>query len=129
MQTVEAMISLMVLVAVVSAMLSGMDGREVDDSLYRVQLAGDAWRVLYLRGDFGEFGEPKRGALEADMQEISDETGMCVFLGGTLFSTPGEAAGGMCRGAGASARETTASLEKTVIWNGTARSLAFTLAR
>lgn len=129
MQSMEAMISLMFLAAAVSALLSGTAGMATDDSLYRAQVAGDAWRVLYLRGDFEDFGEGKRPALEADMQRISDETGLCVFLGGTLFSTPGDAAGGACRGEDAAPHETVVSLEKTVIWGGNPRTLAFTLAR
>jgi len=62
-----------------------MDGpHDIDDSLYRLQLADDAWRVLYLRGAFEGFtsSDADRSALEEELGLLGDETGLCFFLGG-----------------------------------------------
>jgi len=124
MQSIEAAISLLVLLSISASVMPLLEEqRDIDDSLYRVQLAEDAWRVLYLRGDFRDFGEDKRGTIEADMAEITRQTGLCVFMDGVQFTS---CRGNMGTGAG-QAHEITVSLSRTAIFNGTPRSFAFAL--
>ncbi|MFH0737150.1 MAG: hypothetical protein V1827_00535 [Candidatus Micrarchaeota archaeon] len=120
MQSFEALLSLFVFVTVLACVLSSDPGQKpLDDSLYRFQLADDAWRVLYLRGDLRDFGEWKRGAVEADMAEIGDQTGLCLFIHGVEFTN--------CRDG--QAHEAVASLSRTVITGGSPEKVTFTLSR
>ncbi len=127
MQTIEALISLMFLVAMASALLAPLQGQAIDDSLYRAQLAGDAWRVLYLRGDFTDFGNaslPGTNGMDrelaertrADVETFGSETGLCIFLAGVVSSN--------CRGVPDT--ETTVSVERTVVYSG--RPVTLTLS-
>lgn len=106
MQSLEAILSLMFLVSVVSFLLVSLEGQKLDDSLYRVQLAEDAWRVLYLRGDFQDFSDSKRPVLESDLAAIGSETGLCIFMGGIQFTN--------CRDG--QEHDITASLTKTLVY-------------
>lgn len=131
MQTVEALISLMFLVAMASALLAPLQGQAIDDSLYRAQLAGDAWRVLYLRGDFTDFGNASlpgtnRGMdrelaerTQAEVETLGSETGLCIFLAGVVSSN--------CRGVPDT--ETTVSVERTVIYRGMPVTLTLSLKK
>jgi hypothetical protein len=72
--------------------------KRVDDSLYRLQLANDVWRVLYLKGDFEDFSFSSmniaRDRAENDLKKITELTGICVFIGGErLTSCRGEELG------------------------------------
>ncbi len=90
MQTIEAMFSFFFVILIASAILQPVNSQHLDDSVYRLQLAQDAWRVLYLRGDFNDLNDinmapkvgPKRLTLEADMNQIKDQTSLCVFMYG-----------------------------------------------
>ena len=90
MQSIEAIISLMVLVLIVSYMLTNAaQVPAIDDSLYRYQLTNDVWRVLYLKGDFYGFGwsnSPvaisQAAITEGHLNEIDSQTGLCFYLGG-----------------------------------------------
>lgn len=91
MQSVEGMISLMFLVSILSYMGAGISEKpEIDDSLYRIQLAGDVWRVASLRGDFRDFdsssNSPSRDRLQNTFEEIESITGLCPYLGGKLVT-------------------------------------------
>lgn len=98
MQSLEAVISLMVLVFILSYMLSGIaEEPGIDDSLYRYQLAGDVWRVVSLRGNLEDFdfekGNDARDKVEEDFEEIERITGLCTYMGGIrVTSCPGEKA-------------------------------------
>ncbi|NYZ74412.1 hypothetical protein H0O00_04680 [Candidatus Micrarchaeota archaeon] len=127
MQSIEAVISLVVFLSIISFLLiSSGEPRNIDDSLYRIQLAEDAWRVLYLRGDLqGLNGSAEsRARLENDMGTITDETALCVFMGGVEFTS--------CRGdgiSGSAGYEITASITRTAIYDGKPRRFQFSLAK
>lgn len=75
MQTFEALISFLVFVSII-AMLQ-VPHHEIDDSLYRLQLAGDVWRVFQLRGNLGGFDKLK---MNLDADEITRITGLCIEM-------------------------------------------------
>lgn len=104
----EAIISLFFLISICSSMLLSLDEqRHLDDSLYRVQLADDAWRVLYLRGDFEGFmsSDADRAHLEEELGLLGDETGLCFFIDGVQYTN--------CRG-GATSHGLIVAISKTV---------------
>lgn len=120
MQTIEAILSLLVFLSVASLVLSADPGPPpVDDSLYRMQLAEDAWRVLYLRGAFRDLGPEKRAAVESDMAEIGAQTGLCIFMSGIEFTN--------CRDG--ESHENTASIRRVVLLGGQLQTVTFTLSR
>lgn len=119
MQTLEAVFSLMFFLSISSLLLSSHIPRETDDSLYRIQLANDAWRVLYLRGDLENLSE-KRDAIESDMGEIGKQTSLCLFLNGTWYTN--------CRG-GEELHENTVSIRRTVISSGEPEALTFSISK
>ncbi len=127
MQSMEAAISLIIFLSISSFLLLSIDEpHNVDDSLYRTQLAEDAWRVLYLRGDFQNLSDSaeSRARLESDMETITDETALCVFMGGVEFTS--------CRGddvSGSTEYEITASLAQTAIYEGKPKRFQFSLGR
>lgn len=120
MQALEAMLSLLAFGAISLPLICGMeDQRQLDDSLYRLQLAEDAWRVLYLRGDFRDFGDSSRAAVESDLVALGDETGLCFFLKGVEITN--------CRSG--ELRWMTASLRRTAVYGGKPRAFAFSVGR
>ncbi len=126
MQSAEAVISLMVLAAIAGPMLASFaEQPPMDDSLYRLQLANDAWRVLYLRGGFNNLSisspSPVRDSLEQDMGTIYGLTGLCTYLDGVQV-TPQE-----CRAAGIG--QDVATLHREVYDAGALRDATFTLAK
>jgi len=121
MQTLEAMISFVFFLSIsIPFILSIEEQRHVDDSLYRIQLAEDVWRVLYLRGNFADFQDTERDELEKEFQLIGNETGLCVFMDGVQFTN--------CRGDD-KPHSNTASLTKTVVCSGEPRTFTFSLGR
>ena len=74
MQTVECVISFVVLLSI-AGMVINLDGPEIDDSLYRYQLAGDVWRVLWLKDGLKHFD---KRMLQDDVERISEITGLEV---------------------------------------------------
>jgi hypothetical protein len=92
MQSLEAIISLMVLVSILSYMLGGIGEKApLDDSLYRYRLAGDVWRTAYLKGHFKDLdttkNHPTRDALQQTFENITDKTDLCIYFGGKLVSS------------------------------------------
>jgi len=121
MQTFEAMMSFLVFTSIMLAVLENPgDQGGIDDSLLRLQLAEDAWRVMYLRGDFRDFNGAGNGRIRNDMEAISRETGLCVFLMGSSNYTS-------CRGG--ERHEITASIRRTVVSGNAPRSMAFSLGK
>ena len=63
---------------------------EIDDSLYRYQLANDVWRVAYLKGHFKDLDtssmHPTKIALEDTFEEIEALTGICPYLKGKVVT-------------------------------------------
>lgn len=88
-------------------------------ALYRLQLAEDAWRVLYLRGDFEDFGEESRAGIERDMALIGGETGLCYFMDGVRFTN--------CRGP--EGVQIGASIRRTVVSGGAPVAVTFSIGR
>jgi len=121
MQTLEAMVSLVFFLSICSHLLLSLEeSRYVDDSLYRIQLAEDVWRVLYLRGDFEDFQSADRERLEQEFELMGDMTGLCIFMDGVQFTN--------CRGT-TQPHYITASLTKTVIYDGAPKSFKFSIGK
>lgn len=121
MQAIEAMLSLAVFSSILLMAYSADEApRGPDDSLYRMHLAEDAWRVLYLRGGFEGFGEGKRMAIEADLDDLGERTSLCFFLNGTRYTN--------CRG-GRANHSILVTLTRTVILDGRAAEACFSLGK
>ncbi len=116
MQTLEAMMSLLFFISAASLALASFETQPADDSLYRLQLAEDAWRVLYLRGDFKYFDDGQ--SLEADMAEIGEQTSLCLFMDGIEVTN--------CRG-GTEEHGMTASITRTAVYRGEPRRFTFSI--
>lgn len=120
MQSLEALLSLTFFVSILSLILaSAPPPHGTDDSLYRLQLAQDAWRVLYLRGDFEDFGDGRRADIEADMRRMGEETGLCFFIDGVRFTN--------CRGPDPVG--ITATVRRTVVSGGAPAAVTFSTGR
>ncbi len=76
MNTIEAVLSLMVFVLIISSFTS-VPTPELDDSLYKLKLSEDVWRILYLKGDLKDFQDDK---ILEDLEEIKELTGLCVSI-------------------------------------------------
>lgn len=81
----------MFLVSILSYMAAGISEKpEIDDSLYSYQLAGDVWRIAYLRGNFQDLDtssmHPSKVALQNTFEEIETLTGICPYLSGKLVT-------------------------------------------
>ena len=116
MQTLEAMMSLLFFLSAASMALASFETRPADDSLYRLQLAEDAWRVLYLRGNFRDLDDARD--IEPDMTEIGEQTGLCLFIDGIEATN--------CRG-GTEAHEMAASVTRTAIYRGEPATVTFSI--
>jgi hypothetical protein len=119
MQTVEAVLSFLAFAAISSSLMMAVHPVPQDDSLYRLQLAEDVWRVLYLRGDLAPGSGEDGLALESDVRGIGDEAGLCVFIRGIETAN--------CRGG--PEREMTVSVSRTMFVNGSLRSVTLSLGR
>lgn len=94
MQTLEAVISFFVFMTFASYILLQLDDYSgIDNSLYRYQLANDIWRVLYLQGHFKNL--ETLSELDQPLQEISENTGFCIYVGGQQ-GTPSSIRGQDC---------------------------------
>jgi hypothetical protein len=123
MHTIEAVLSLLAFASILTIVQAGAaGGRGIDDSLYRMQLGEDAWRVLYLRGDFEGFGASgqNRTRIEADMQEIGRISGFCLHIGGVRYTN--------CRDGGGGS-EPVITLRKTLICGRAPMDVEFSLRR
>ena len=87
MQSMESVLSLFFLVFLISFFLPLLPSARVDDSLWKIQIANDIWRVLYLRGDFNYFqdvwNDPSKIRLHADCNDITSKTGICIEFDAT----------------------------------------------
>lgn len=117
MQTMEAVLSLMVLVSVSSLLLQPGEP-PLDSSLYRMQLAEDSWRVLYLKGSFRDFGASAHAKLEEDLELLGEQTHLCFFIDGVFITN--------CRG-GTGSHEIISSVRKTVVYGGSLRNMTFSI--
>ena len=121
MQTLEAMLSLAVFASIILYISpASTEPRGIDDSLYRMQLGQDAWRVLYLRGGLGDLTEGGRASVESDMEQISHLTGLCVYISGIEFTS--------CRAFGGGS-VAVVSIRKTVISGGAPKTVTFSLRK
>ncbi|MBI5046920.1 hypothetical protein HZC07_04290 [Candidatus Micrarchaeota archaeon] len=119
MQTIEAILSLLFFLSGVSLLFPAIPAQKIDDSVYRIQLVEDSWRVLYLRGDFRDFGDSNRDKFEQELASFGNETGLCYFVDGIVFTN--------CRDG--NEHEIVASLTKTVIYDGLPRKVTFSIGR
>ena len=119
MQTIESILSLLFLLSISSAILGSYHIVPMDDSLYRMQLASDAWQVLYLRGHLHGYSDsgPARTAIESDLDLIGRQTSLCVFIEGLRITN--------CRGG--EDREMISSIRRTVIIEGRPESVAISI--
>lgn len=121
MQSIEAVLSILVFSSIALAFSGPLsDDGGIDDSLQRLYLAQDAWRVLQLRGDFQDFHLGHDSALKEDVDSITDLTGLCVFMTGSTRYTS-------CRGG--ERHEITASIRRTVIVGGVPWKVTFSLGK
>jgi hypothetical protein len=121
MQTFEALVSLFTLVLMAAMLVSGEE-MKLDTSLHVQHVANDAWRVLYLRGDFRDVHTDLGGlelpaAAKEDLDKIGEMTGYCIYFAGV-------------RGTNCPGIETRQilTLEKTIIADGVPAKAAFTIA-
>jgi hypothetical protein len=120
-QTMEAMLSFLAFSAAASSILLPLDpSGPLDDSLYRLQLAEDAWRMLYLRGALRDFGEGSVAAAESELGMLGEETGLCFFIDGVRITN--------CRGGG-EAHMIVSSITRVVIFDGKARTVTFSMGK
>jgi hypothetical protein len=119
MQTVEAVFSLMLFLSLSSLVLLEAEPKAIDDSLYRMELANDAWRVLYLRGAFEDFGEPKRAFIERELYLLGEETELCYFINGINYTN--------CRSG--QDHEKIASVEKSLFNGKSLQSMTFSVQK
>ncbi len=122
MQTIEALLSFSFFILIFTTMLCswGNEG-SLDTALYRVQLSGDVWRVLQLRGAFDgldELGCTYSGSCD-DVQKIEAMTGFYIYVGGTRFSGPG----------GEHGKEDFMRVRRVLVVGSTAKNVTFTLKR
>ncbi|MBD3390231.1 hypothetical protein GF415_04750 [Candidatus Micrarchaeota archaeon] len=112
MKTIEALISLMVLLSFTSFTLLESQP-ENEPTLLRYQLAEDIWRICYLKGCFNQSVDLAEGENEIESRsipvilEIEGKTGLAI-----AFQAPLEIAGNRLPG------EDAISITKTVIVDG-----------
>ncbi|MBI5227995.1 hypothetical protein HY988_05390 [Candidatus Micrarchaeota archaeon] len=125
MQTIEAIISLFFVIVIASVITAPTVSPHLDDSLYRLQIVQDSWRVLYLKGDFVGITHDnavfKRTTIEDDMDTIKTETGLCTFMDGTRFATS-------CRG-GQVSHQLTAVIYPTFVYDQEPERIKFSIAK
>lgn len=117
MQTIEACLSFLALISLSSLLVLPEGPRNTDDSLYRLQLAEDIWRVLFLRGAFDGI---ERDSLERELEAIGKETGLCIFIDGVVYTN--------CRGSD-EPHSLTVSMQKTVLVEGVPETVSFSFGR
>lgn len=120
MQTLEACFSLAFFSSIAAAALLAAAPGRVDDSLYRMELAQDAWRVMYLRGDFEGLNlsdHEDQWRIRDDLEALGQETSLCFFVSGAPLSN--------CPGG--EEKEDITSLRKTVIDEGAPRTITFSV--
>lgn len=116
-QTIEGFLSLLFFISILVLLIPS--AKQIDYSLYQLQLADDAWRVLYLRGNFIDFSDVNRPAIEADMVEIGAQTGFCLFIDGIQFTN--------CRSG--DNHIILMSIQRTVLSGGSPRQVTFSIAK
>jgi hypothetical protein len=120
MQSLEAAFSLIVFLSLGTAfLLESEPPRAIDDSLYRIQLADDAWRILYLRGHLDDLSDSSREAVESDLRAMGEDSSLCFFIRGVEFTN--------CRDD--SPHVLAASVSRTVIRNGKPERFTFSIGK
>lgn len=119
MQTMESILSLLFLVSISSMILGSFHPCQIDDSLYSMQLASDAWQILVLRGDLQDYSDAgaSRAVIESDLVAIGRETSLCVFIEGLRITN--------CRGG--EGKETVSTIRKTLIVDGRPKTVTLTI--
>ena len=117
MQSLESIISLFFFISITTMILMTYLPQQLDDSLYRLQLAEDSWRVLYLNG---AFENPSKQSIESRLRLIEDETGLCLFLDGIETTN--------CRG-GEESHTIISSVTRTIIHDGEPKQHTFSIGK
>ena len=117
MQSLESIISFFFFISIAAMILVAYSPQQLDDSLYRLQLAEDSWRVLYLRG---AFQSPSRESLESEFRMIEEQTGLCLFLDGIETTN--------CRG-GEQGHTIISSVTRTIIYEGEPKTHTFSIGK
>ncbi len=120
MQTLEASLSLLVFLSIASSLAPPEEQDYVDDSVYRLQLSSDGWRVLHLRGDCRGMGEGSREALEGELAAMGERSGLCYFIDGINVTN--------CRG-GNERRAIASSVRRIIVYDGIPLSVSFSVGR
>lgn len=118
MQTLEAMLSLVFFIWAATLAISSYDAPQPDDSLYKLHLAGDFWRVLYLQGELQDVKDIEE--MKPPLDEIYKKTGLCVFIDGIRATS--------CYG-GTREHEISVSLPRTLLVNGSPRQVTLSVGK
>lgn len=116
MQTFEAIISLLFFVWMLTLSLVSFEAPELNYQVYQMQLSSDAWRVLYLRGNFEDLSDMQ--LVEADLNQLGSVTGLCFFLDGIETTN--------CRG-GVNDHDLSVSSYRTIIFNSEPKTIRFSM--
>ncbi len=124
-QTIESTLSFLCFMFVVVALLSSQTPPSgIDSSLYRLELAEDAWRVLYLRGALDD-GVPSIGndserlaKVETELTTLGNATSLCFFFEGLRATN--------CRG---EQQEMFITVHRIVIVGGKPIQVAFSIGK
>ncbi len=116
MQTFEAIISLLFFVWMLGIAIVSLEVPEHDYRVYQMQLSTDAWRVLYLRGNFEDLSDMQ--SIEPDLNQIGQVTGLCLFLDGIETTN--------CRG-GIERHDLSISTYRTIIFNHEPKTVRFSM--
>jgi hypothetical protein len=118
--TLEAFLSLLFFITILLFITPNF--QQADTSLYQFQIAQDAWRVLYLRGDFESLSDSQiavqRAKIEGDMVTMGSYSGFCFFIDGINYTN--------CRSG--EKHIITASMQKTLIYDGELKRCTFSIA-
>ncbi|MEK6981823.1 MAG: hypothetical protein AABX38_02730 [Candidatus Micrarchaeota archaeon] len=121
MQTLEAVLSLLVFLSIVQFILY-VPNLQLNTSLYKYYQVNDVYRVLYLKGDFNYLnlisGNAAKNKAEVDLKTIGALTGNCYFIRGIDVTN--------CR---QDDSVTLISTEKVLIVNGTPQKVTISIAK
>ncbi|MDO8553293.1 MAG: hypothetical protein Q7S22_00670 [Candidatus Micrarchaeota archaeon] len=124
MKTLEATISLFIFLIFVTSVLADLKPQKIDDSLYRYELASDAWRVLYLRDDLHNFSDDSlnlaRDRAENDLTKMTEITGLCMNIEGVRVQSK------QCRSK--ELKESTVAIKRRLFAGDEAKEVSLTIS-
>ncbi len=112
MQTLEAIVSFLFLIAIISTI--SLEPSQMHTELQQFAIADDIWKTLEVRGDFRDFPS---NSLQKDLEEVTSLTDLCVgFIEEDLAS---------CR----DNEENAIFIEKTIVTKGKLKRITFFVSR